>query len=770
MPNYDFAACLSPIDFELLSKDLLEAELGIRFENFKDGKDGGIDLRHSTSKGAVIVQCKRYKSESFSTLRSKLEKEELPKIQKLAPKRYILTTSVGLSPAQADDLKLLLSPFVKSTDDIFGRDRLNSLLANHREVERRHNKLWIESAGVLETILNAGIHSVSKEELTKTIKAANLYVRNESFEEALKILSEQRVCIIAGLPGIGKTTLARMLLLYFNDHGYELVKIEEDISEATDVAYHRKPRFYYYDDFLGQTASPDKLNKNEDQRIVDFMTTVHGSKISVMILTTREYILNQAKMTYEKFDRENFDHRTCVIDLSKYSRRIRAHILYNHLHFSDLEQNFLEALVSSRSYLKIVDHKNYSPRLVEILTLKANIVSIAADDYPEFFFSNLDNPEKIWAHAFERQLSFAGQNVLRVMTTMSRDSSMANLQIAYNSFHGRRCRESGLANPPGSFKDAMRELEGTFIQLRAISNGTVVSFSNPSIRDFMQNLLLAEESLLTMIENSVFFDQVNWMYATLTDKETLLPLGLLASYRELIKAKMVLLFDERIKSELIRVDYKYSDRFSLAQPNLAERLSDIALFNYVDQNEVVRDFVFEKLSELARSIEGRTAFLTDCINAIGRMDQMELLITGAGKEVVEAVKSVSLASITGLEGYEIIQRIQEELPLMFSDSEMIEIGCEFDRFAESYYDDLMDAGIDDPEEFRDAADRFGRIGEFFSFDATETVQAIKDVADQREQEAEKDRDWDPDDERRGSRDYDHFSNNDMDSMFRTLGD
>ena len=60
MPNYDFTAALSPIDFELLSKDLLEAELGIRFENFREGRDRGIDLRYapaqrsSTLKSAVL--------------------------------------------------------------------------------------------------------------------------------------------------------------------------------------------------------------------------------------------------------------------------------------------------------------------------------------------------------------------------------------------------------------------------------------------------------------------------------------------------------------------------------------------------------------------------------------------------------------------------------------------------------------------------------------------------------------------------------------------
>jgi len=36
MADYDFTTCLSPLDFELLSKDLLEAELEIQLENFSD--------------------------------------------------------------------------------------------------------------------------------------------------------------------------------------------------------------------------------------------------------------------------------------------------------------------------------------------------------------------------------------------------------------------------------------------------------------------------------------------------------------------------------------------------------------------------------------------------------------------------------------------------------------------------------------------------------------------------------------------------------------
>jgi hypothetical protein len=40
---YDFRT-LSPLDFEELVRDLLQAELGIMFESFKPGKDQGIDF------------------------------------------------------------------------------------------------------------------------------------------------------------------------------------------------------------------------------------------------------------------------------------------------------------------------------------------------------------------------------------------------------------------------------------------------------------------------------------------------------------------------------------------------------------------------------------------------------------------------------------------------------------------------------------------------------------------------------------------------------
>ena len=44
---YDFLP-LSPLDFEELVRDLLQAELNIRLESFGPGTDKGIDFRMAT--------------------------------------------------------------------------------------------------------------------------------------------------------------------------------------------------------------------------------------------------------------------------------------------------------------------------------------------------------------------------------------------------------------------------------------------------------------------------------------------------------------------------------------------------------------------------------------------------------------------------------------------------------------------------------------------------------------------------------------------------
>ena len=94
MPNYDFRA-LSPIDFEILVRDLLQEQFRITLESFKAGRDRGIDLRYCTSRGGeIIVQCKHYADSGVERLIRDRDRNERPKVRRLKPKRYVSATSV----------------------------------------------------------------------------------------------------------------------------------------------------------------------------------------------------------------------------------------------------------------------------------------------------------------------------------------------------------------------------------------------------------------------------------------------------------------------------------------------------------------------------------------------------------------------------------------------------------------------------------------------------------------------------------------------------
>lgn len=212
MTNYDFRNLLSSFEFECFSRDLINAHEGLDLMSFAEGRDGGVDLRYTNDKGkTVIVQAKRYKT--YGELKSELKKE-VEKVKQLKPQRYILTTSVDLTDGNKSEILELLKPYVKSKEDILAKQDLNKYLAQHPDIEQRYYKLWLASTDVLVSLLKKRIVNWSnfeKEDIQETVRT---YVMNDSFGEAMKKLIENRYVVISGEPGIGKSTLARILVMY----------------------------------------------------------------------------------------------------------------------------------------------------------------------------------------------------------------------------------------------------------------------------------------------------------------------------------------------------------------------------------------------------------------------------------------------------------------------------------------------------------------------------------------------------------------------------
>ncbi|WP_379553773.1 toll/interleukin-1 receptor domain-containing protein [Qipengyuania sp. DGS5-3] len=149
--SYDFAS-LSPTEFEELARELVGAELKIRFEAFAEGPDSGMDGRHCTGGDSTILQAKHYHRSGPSKLKSKMAAER-ETIDRLAPHRYILVTSAALTPHNKSELRDTIGPSLQNTGDIFGPDDLNALLRKHPEIEKAHSKLWAPSTGILKKVI-----------------------------------------------------------------------------------------------------------------------------------------------------------------------------------------------------------------------------------------------------------------------------------------------------------------------------------------------------------------------------------------------------------------------------------------------------------------------------------------------------------------------------------------------------------------------------------------------------------------------------------------
>ena len=100
---------------------MLQRELGITLESFKSGKDQGVDLRYSRpSCGSLIVQAKHWRTSGLRKLLRELENREFPKAKALSPKKYILATSVPLSPKNKEEIVRIFDGLILSPSDIYG--------------------------------------------------------------------------------------------------------------------------------------------------------------------------------------------------------------------------------------------------------------------------------------------------------------------------------------------------------------------------------------------------------------------------------------------------------------------------------------------------------------------------------------------------------------------------------------------------------------------------------------------------------------------------
>lgn len=401
MKEYDFRA-LNDKEFERLTIDLLSQREGLPIERYKPGRDGGIDGCFYSS-GTVIIQAKHYVNTGYNGLISKLKREELEKVKKLNPARYIFITSVGLTPENKKEIKDLFHPYILNSNDIIGQEGINDLIVLHPNIERNHYKLWLSSSNILIELLNNSAIQKRNFLIEEAIKESYKFIETQQLAKAIEILDENNVVIITGLPGVGKTTLAKQVTLIFCNQGYDIFHIEDSIKDIESVYLKEKKQFFYFDDFLGANHL-EIFSGDSDSKIVNFIKRIIADKNKKMILTSRTNILNRAKNLSEIFNIEKVDKKEFEINVSDLTDIEKAEILYNHIWHSSLPIDYSDVFYNNGNYWKIIHHKNFNPRLISFITDNDRISGIDNTDYWSYIERALNNPEIIWTHCFNNQI------------------------------------------------------------------------------------------------------------------------------------------------------------------------------------------------------------------------------------------------------------------------------------------------------------------------------------------------------------------------------
>lgn len=516
MNDYNFNV-LTWGEFEEFTKDLLSEEMGVTFQAFADGADGGIDLRYSACDNdrTIVVQCKRYKS--VSGLMANLAKERL-KLDEMspAPKRYILSVSLDLTEGKIDDIVTLFSPYIKQSSDVLTPKQLNSLLHKHPSVEKRCYKLWIASSNVLQTILSSRTSNYAGLIKEKILDTLETYSPTPSFNEAMLTLKEHGFIIIAGEPGVGKTTLADVMSYYLLGEGdfNELVALPQDINDALETMSSDpdKKQIFLFDDFLGSNYLDDKLSRREDGI---FKTLIENAsrlkKNKALIMTTREYILHQAQQSTEVFKDQSFLDAKYIVNISEYDLVTKAKILYNHLAVSDMPEDHLKYFVDKKVYRSIVKHRNYNPRLIEAINKQKLWLSCMPEVFCDKVVELFNNPWTLYEDIYMNKIDENARNIMLVMTSIGRKVGFEYLHKAVVSFDDT-IDETQL-------RRSIDVLENTFLKtLKDEDDQIVVDVLNPTIYDFIVHYYRGHHySIEKLIKSATYLNQLTHQFAISAD-------------------------------------------------------------------------------------------------------------------------------------------------------------------------------------------------------------------------------------------------------------
>ena len=518
-------------DFENFAIEIVKK----KFENkslhgFKEGRDAGIDGIDDIKSPTLIIQAKRWQVTKNKTTAVKHLKEEIDKIALTKEKygwvtdfKYVIVTSMGLSPANLKEIRDYADEIIPNaipTDDYIIYSSTLTTLSQQKE----YRDVFMDYG-----LLEKDISIILKSDRLKSVEAesqeyfsdfdSKYFVETSFLGEAYHILQREHIVLIQGPAGIGKTTTCSMLgnlFLNNDDNVFDvIVRRVEEINEVLKL-YHEVYRgsedrnlFVVFDDFLGRNKFDVEERILQDIRKL-YSASTYTNNLFICLNSRTQIVQDATSMNseFQKLINEKFsEERKFIIDLSKYSDEERAHIFRKvfkrkaHYLENDDKKELVEKYndLIGRDWTRIVQHRNYFPRLVELI---ANNFKDSNENYYDYVVYNLEHPNQLYNNLFN---NLKDEEKYLLFSLLRFDSFPIKEEWLIDSLHALEL------NPTFDFKKSLKKLDGSWVTFKKenFDDDSMVDFFNPSIIDFLNDKLKEYPKITEEItENSIYLHQL----------------------------------------------------------------------------------------------------------------------------------------------------------------------------------------------------------------------------------------------------------------------
>jgi len=480
---------IDEIEFEEICKQILEKKTGKTFRVFGRGADGGIDIQANDDK-RIIGQAKLYLRTSQADTINKIKKE-IARIKNKDIEQYYIFIGREMSPQNIQIIYEELKPFLKSKEDIFTIKEINELLSmeEYSDIIRQHIKLWLCSTNILDQINNRNIFIDCEILLDNIQEDVKLFVQTELYKICQEILSKNRLLLILGMPGIGKTMLSKMLVLYYAQLGYSIRYTNsrnlEELKKSLSLDKEKR-ELIFLDDCLGQSYL--ELHEQRENDIINLIKYIKRYPNKMLLLNSRITIFQEAKSRQYELGKciDNQNIQLHVIDIENITELEKARIFRHYLLEKQVPTEYIREILKDNNYMKIIRDDSYNPRIIDYMTEKKKYLNIKPQNYVKEILDAFKKSSFVWKDEFENRISL--QDRIFLTTLFSISDYAVKEKILKKAFYERLKNEKIDTSIP-IYETVLERLNQSFIKIIVNDKERYISVINPSVNDFIKEEL-----------------------------------------------------------------------------------------------------------------------------------------------------------------------------------------------------------------------------------------------------------------------------------------